>query len=248
MRGGALLGGTRRAARQLRRGGDQVRRDKAPCRVILTAPPATATATPAATRLARAGRAVRARRSVPRAAPKAHGACAAAARVPPMFVLIVGAGRVGSAVAKRARATGHRCRCSTRTRSRTSASTWTSTALGGRRRPVHGRHRARDGRADGGRHRARRRVHRLHQRRQHQPGHRPDRPAALRRRRVVVARARPAPCRLVRRAGAAHDLPDPDRDRAARRRRARPRPGGGRPDVRASSRAPARWAGTWPAS
>ena len=87
-----------------------------------------------------------------------------------MFVLIVGAGRVGSALAKSALADGPRsvgagrgpalARAPRRGRGQ---------ELGGRRRPVHGRDGARDRRADPGGHRARRRVHRLDRRRQHEP-------------------------------------------------------------------------------
>ena len=40
MRGGPLLGGQSGAARHLRGGDDALRRQQAPCRVILTAPPA----------------------------------------------------------------------------------------------------------------------------------------------------------------------------------------------------------------
>ena len=51
-----------------------------------------------------------------------------------MFVLIVGAGRVGSAVAKTALAKGYTCRCSTRIRSRTSA--WTPASRRAGRTPA----------------------------------------------------------------------------------------------------------------
>ena len=64
---------------------------------------------------------------------------------------------------------------------------------------------------------------------------------------VRRARAGPAPRRLVRRAGPAHDLPDPARDRDARAGRARRR-AWGPADVRRSSPAPARSAGTSRAS
>src|SRR3954447_4946575 len=82
-------------------------------------------------------------------------------------------------------------------------------------RPVHDRHRAGGRRAAGGRRRRGRRVHRLHQRRQHEPGGRADRQAPLRRRSRDRARARSPARGVVLGTGAADDLPDPDRDRAA---------------------------------
>ncbi|CAA9468252.1 MAG: Trk system potassium uptake protein TrkA, partial [uncultured Solirubrobacteraceae bacterium] len=90
--------------------------------------------------------------------------------------------------------------------------------VGGDRRPLHDRHRAGDRRAAGGRHRGRRRLHRLHARRQHQPGGGAGRAAALRRRQGRGARARPAACRLVQRAGRPHHLRHRDRHPAARSR------------------------------
>ena len=93
IRGGALLGG--RGARWTTSSATSrsTSSSKAPCRVILTAPPA------------------KARDDAP---PEDHGVppplgtpSCARGRVRAMFVLIVGAGRVGSAVAKSALAAGH---------------------------------------------------------------------------------------------------------------------------------------------
>ena len=117
--------------------------------------------------------------------------------------------------------------------------------LGGSRRPVHGRDGARDRRADPGGDRAGRRVHRLHRRRQHQPRDRPDRPAALRRREGDRARDGPGAGGLVRRPGAADDLPHQAGDRGVRTARWRRRR---RSACTRSSRAPARWGGTSPGS
>ena len=91
--------------------------------------------------------------------------CRSDARPRLMFVLIVGAGRVGSAVAKSALPPGTKSPCWTTTRSRTSAWTPGRARAGRTPGPVHGRHGARDRRADRGRDRARRRVHRLDRRR-----------------------------------------------------------------------------------
>src|SRR4249919_3737702 len=110
--------------------------------------------------------------------------------------------------------------------------------LGGPRRPVHGRRRARDRGAGGRRHRARRCLHRLDRRRQHEHRDLPDRPAALWGADRDRAHPRPAAGRVVRAPGHAHRLPDAGRDRHARvgcarridPRNARPlrRPGGSR--------------------
>src|SRR3954451_11737484 len=86
--------------------------------------------------------------------------------------------------------------------------------LGGLRRPVHGGPRHRGRRPGGGRDRARRHLHRVDRRRQHEPHDRPDRQAWLRRPSRRGADHGPGPGRLVRRAGARDDLPDEDRDRA----------------------------------
>ena len=88
--------------------------------------------------------------------------------------------------------------------------------LGGRRRPVHGRDGARGRRPAGGGRAARRRVHRLDRRRQHQPHRLADRAAAVRRREGALPRDGPGARRLVRRAGPQHDLADAARDRAVR--------------------------------
>ena len=70
---------------------------KAPCRVILTAPPATPPGEPAA----------RGQPAVRRSGDGSAAVVAGKRLGPTMFVLIVGAGRVGSAVAKAALAAGH---------------------------------------------------------------------------------------------------------------------------------------------
>ena len=95
IRGGALLGG--RGGPLENFVGDITKYvvSKAPCRVIVTAPRRRATRRVEQAAGDRAGE---------RARPCARPAIA---RVRPMFVLIVGAGRVGSAVAKSALAAGH---------------------------------------------------------------------------------------------------------------------------------------------
>ena len=199
IRGGALLGG---------RGGS---RDnfvgevtkyvlpRPPVPVILTAPPARRTASPEAAPAA--GRAAR-------SGPDAEST---GLTCPTMFVLIVGAGRVGSAVARSALAAATTSPSSTRTRSRTSGSTSASRRRWeDARRPVHRRPRHRGRGARGGRDRAGRRVHRLHRRRQHEP--RSIAQIAQRRfevPKVIVRVMDPARAALVRRAGAAHDLARP---------------------------------------
>ena len=69
--------------------------------------------------------------------------------------------------------------------------------LGGRRRPVHGRHRARGGRAQRGGHRTGRRGRLLHRRRQHEHHRGPDRQEALPGPEGGRARARPVSRGLV---------------------------------------------------
>ena len=155
---------------------------KAPCRVILTAPPADApptAATPAPVR----GRANATRPNTDLSARRLLPSVTRHTRLESrrMFILIVGAGRVGSTVAKwRARTQGTRSRSSTRTRCRTSGSTTSSTPPG--RRPADASRSAPrsevDALTEAGIDRGRR-VHRLDRRRQHQPRRRPDRPAAL---------------------------------------------------------------------
>ena len=165
IRGGALLGG---------RGGplDNFVGDvtkyvvsKAPCRVILTAPPAPD------------GRAGRAGAERCAAEPCARFSA-------PMFVLIVGAGRVGSH-GRQGRARrgprGLRPRrgpALARAPRRGATTTWEDP--GGRFTVGHAIEI--DALLEAGIEQ-RRRLHRLDRRRQHQPRHRPDRPAALRGRR-----------------------------------------------------------------
>ena len=215
IRGGALLGGTRRAARELRRRDDQVRgrqgavpRD--PDRAARR--PATTPTTGRAT----ADRAAREQPGIGHRVPRS--ACAVAslesgAHVHPRSSAPAASARRSPTSALRA---GHEVSVLDEDPlSHERLDVELEPALGGRRRPVHDRHGARDRRADRGRHRAGRRVHRLDRRRQHEPRDRADRPAALRGRRrwscaCWTRRARG----LVRGAGAADDLPDPDRDRA----------------------------------
>ena len=139
-----------------------------------------------------------------------------------MFVLVVGAGRVGSSVATSALRAGHTVSVLDEDPlSHERLDVELGAVVGGGRRALHDRHGARARRADRGRDRGRRRLHRLDQRRQHQPRRLPARPAALRGAAGDRAHPRPAPRGLVRRAGRAHGLPDADRDRAAREGRAR---------------------------
>ncbi len=128
-----------------------------------------------------------------------------------------------------------------RTRSPTSGWTRARARAGRTPRPVHGRHGARDRRADRGGDRAGRRVHRVHRRGQHEPRHRPDRPEAVQRREGDRAGDGPGARGLVRRAGAAHDLPDQARDRDVRTRASRQ---SWRSACTRSSPAPARSGGT----
>ena len=153
IRGGGRLGG-RGGRWRLRGRRHQVRGRKAACRVIVTAPRRTA-----------ADGDGRPHRGRPRphrlTAGYVHGMTAGL-----MFVLIVGAGRVGSAVAKSALADGHEVSVLDEDPlSHERLDAGQSHELGGRRRPVHRWHRARDRRADPGGHRACGRVHRLHRRR-----------------------------------------------------------------------------------
>ena len=191
--------------------------NKAPCRVILTAPPAAAALDPigpaaASTRRCRWGT----RWPSPTACPIPT----LLARVRAVFVLVVGAGRVGAALATsgagwRPYRLGPRRGPALARAPRRRARPF----LGGGRRALHDRHGARDRRADRGRRRGGRRLHRLHERRQHEPRRVPDRPAQVRGRARDRPRARSAPRGLVCGAGPADDLPDADRDRAARPRR-----------------------------
>ena len=180
IRGGALLGG---------RGGPldnfvgEVTKyviTKAPCQVILTAPPAGERRAPGRPRTATARtppRRTPARLTPPRsddARVRAHVVHPDRRRRPRR--LVGGArdarrrprrlrARRGPALARAARLRdGH--------------------DVGGRRRALHGRPRPRDRRAARGGHRGGRRVHRLDRRRQHEPDDRPDRRQALRGRRA----------------------------------------------------------------
>ncbi len=96
-----------------------------------------------------------------------------------MFVLVVGAGRVGSSVATSALRAGHDGLRPGRGPALARAPGRRARPLvGGGRRPLHDRHRAGARRAGGGRHRGGRRVHRLHERRQHEPRRRRRSPSA----------------------------------------------------------------------
>src|SRR5205085_2053334 len=90
--------------------------------------------------------------------------------------------------------------------------------LGRQGRLVHRRHGAGDRGARGGRDRPRRCLRRVNRRRQHQPRHRADRPAALQRADGRGAGPRSGTRHLVRAAGAADGLSHQDRDRDARGR------------------------------
>ena len=220
VRGGPLLGGKRGPARHLRRRDHPLRRHQGalpghPHRPARRGPPAPAAAEPRSARAAAArGRSDAAARALA-ARERRHlgsGRGRDAARrleSAPMFVLVVGAGRVGSSVATAAlRAGPHRLRARRGPALARAPRRRARAGLGGGRRALHDRHGARDGRADRGGHRGGRRLHRLHQRRQHEPRRLADRPAPLRRPEGDRARARPAARRLVRRAGRADDLPD----------------------------------------
>ena len=164
---------------------------KAPCRVILTAAPAERRAIELGSRPDRDW-----------------------LESQPMFILIVGAGRVGSAVAKRALEAGHEVSVlDSDPLSHERLDTDATPHLGGRRRALHGRHGARGRRSDRGRDRGSRRFPGRHQGRQYEPGDRPDRAAPLQRAASGRPRRRPGPGGLVRRAGSAHDLPDAAGDR-----------------------------------
>ncbi len=214
IRGGSRLGGRGGPLERLRRRRHQVRRAaRRRCRVIVTAPAAQGRSPSRSP----AGRIEAARPSsnLRRMGPQEQ-----------MFVLIVGAGRVGSAVAKSALAAGHEVSVLDEdplSHERLDAGQSQSWEDAGGQFTV--------GTAleidalIAGRHRARRRLHRLDRRRQHEPDHRPDRPEAVRRREDDRARDGPGARRLVRRAGPAHDLPDPARDRDVRARRSAPRSG-----------------------
>ena len=90
--------------------------------------------------------------------------------------------------------------------------------LGGRGRPVHRRHRARDGRDGRCGHREGGRVRRLDRRRQHEHRHRPDRAAPLQHPERGGAHSRPAAGRVVREAGDEDRMPDAGGDQHARGR------------------------------
>ena len=154
VRGGALLGG--KAGLRDTFVGETTRYvvNKAPCRVILTAPPAADAAELRPTTPRRRRRAAIRRRPGGRR-PRRLDPLESA----PMFVLVVGAGRVGSAVATSALRAGHTVSVLDEDPlSHERLDVELGQTLGGGRRALHDRHRARDGRADRGRHRARRDV------------------------------------------------------------------------------------------
>ena len=137
IRGGARLGG--RGGPLENFVGDVTKYvvSKADCRVIVTAPAAARPSAQAPATDARRDRGRRSHRLISRSL---------------MFVLIVGAGRVGSAVAKSALAAGHEVSVLDEDPlSHERLDAGQSKSLGGRRRPVHGWHGARDGRPDPGR-------------------------------------------------------------------------------------------------
>ena len=125
--------------------------NKAPCRVILTAPPRRDGARrPDAARAARSpapARAIRWRHPGD-GGPTGAGSLESA----PMFVLVVGAGRVGSSVATSALRAGHTVSVLDEDPlSHERLDVELGQSLGGGRRALHDRHRARDRRADRGR-------------------------------------------------------------------------------------------------
>jgi len=147
-----------------------------------------------------------------------------------VFVLIVGAGRVGSAVAKRALAAGYEVSVvdedplSHERLEEGGGPTWED--LGGHF--TVGTALEVDALIEAGV-ATRRRLHRLDRRGQHEPHGRSDRAAPLRRRKGHLPGHGPRARRLVPGAGTAHDLPDPARrSRCSSRRLA----GIGRADVR----------------
>ena len=137
------------------------------------------------------------------------------------FIVIVGAGRVGSAVARNMLSRGHEVSVLDEdplSHERLEVGldgSWED--LGGRFTVGHGMELEA---LAGGRPAGRGRLHRLDRRRQHEPRHRPDRPAPVRGAEGRRARHGPRAGRVVRAAGAADDLPDGVRD----------------PDVRAGAR------------
>ena len=230
MRGGPLLGGKRGLYDTFVGQTTRYVVTKAPCRVILTAPPGRGPPAAAAAEPARCASPSRAR-SIRCSCPASRRRRTAASRIrtrprrrgklesAPMFVLVVGAGRVGSSVATAALRAGHTVSVLDEdplSHERLDVELGQGWEEAGGRFTI-GTALEMDALTEAG-HRGGRRLHRLHQRRQHEPRRLADRAAPLRRPEGDRARARPAARRLVRRAGRADDLPDPDRDRAARRR------------------------------
>ena len=115
-------------------------------------------------------------------------------RVASMFVLIVGCGRVGSAIAHSMLAEGNEVSVLDEDPEAIALlDRGQADGLGGARRALHRGHGARDRRAAGGRDRAGRRLRGIHGRRQHEPRGRSDRQAPLRHRARGGAGARPRP-------------------------------------------------------
>ena len=172
-------GRARRPAGRLRRGGDQVRAGQG----AVPGHPHRA-ARLGATRSPRL-----LRRAPPTRPPRRDGATPARGTTtacsvesgPMSLILIVGAGRVGSSVARSMLAAGNEVSVLDEDPlSHERLDAGHGHHLGGLRRALHRRPRPGDRRAARGRHRGGRRLHRLHRRRQHEPHHRPDRRQAVR--------------------------------------------------------------------
>ena len=187
MRGGPLLGGKRGLYDTFVGQTTRYVVNKAPCRVILTAPPGDGAAPALPHHITRVRPAAHRRPGRGRPRQRRHLRCGRGGADAPLV-------RVRASVRPRRRirqgriVRGHRraARGPHRVRARRgpalarAARRRARPGLGGGRRALHDRDGAGDGRADRGGDRGGGRVHRLHERRQHQPRGLPDRPAPVR--------------------------------------------------------------------
>ena len=198
IRGGALLGGRGGPLDDFVGEATKYVIAKAPCQIILTAPPADAhPRSPRAPRGRSHGRrsdAARRWRATSHAGRLTAPMTTALRKSGPMpLILIVGAGRVGSSVARSMLAAGNEVSILDEDPlSHERLDSGHGHHLGGLRRALHRRPRPWRSTRSRGRHRRGRRLHRLDRRRQHEPHHRPDRRQAVRRAQGHRARDGPA--------------------------------------------------------
>ena len=147
-----------------------------------------------------------------------------------VFVLIVGIGRVGSSLARTMLDEGHEVSCLDEDpESLARLEAGLDARLGGRRRQLHHRHGARDRRSGGRRHRASRRLRRLHRTATTPTSSSPrSRSGVSTCRRVIARMLDPLRAAWYEQRGMRDDLPDAVGDRDARARGPGGRLGSGR--------------------